>query len=132
MRGSVVVLNFWATWCGPCKKELPLLDAAARKPEKKGLRIVAVTTDVDKVPASAIQTLQSILSFPLLKIFRGDYEPIGRAISTNYVIDRDGVLRYARAGALEADDIAELIGPLLSKPGSRPQAPSIQTISARP
>lgn len=130
LRGQVIVLNFWATWCGPCKQELPRLDAAARKPEYRGLRIVAVTTDADKVPVSAIQSLQSILSFPLLKVFSGVYEPIGRAIPTNYIIDRDGVLRYARAGALEADDIAELVGPLLAKPGARPQAPSIQTISA--
>ncbi len=116
LRGNVVVLNFWATWCGPCKKELPLLDAAARKVERNGLRIVAVTTDADKVPVDLIRGLQNVLSFPLLKRFRGDYEPIGGAIPTNYVIDRDGILRYAQAGALGDQDIKDLLGPLLATP----------------
>ena len=49
LKGQVVVLNFWATWCGPCKAEMPLLDAAAEQKKDKGLRIFAVATE-DSVP----------------------------------------------------------------------------------
>ena len=122
LRGHVVVLNFWATWCGPCKKELPLLDAAARKPEWSDLYIVAVTTDADRAPPDLITDLQKVLSFPLLKRFRGTYEPIGGAIPTNYVIDRNGILRYAQAGALDDGAINDLLGPLLATPAPETDA----------
>ena len=42
LAGDVVILNFWATWCGPCKRELPLLDAYLRLQASHGLKIVAV------------------------------------------------------------------------------------------
>ena len=44
-KGQVLVLNFWATWCAPCKKELPMLDAFYRLQKQAGLRVLAVTTD---------------------------------------------------------------------------------------
>jgi thiol-disulfide isomerase/thioredoxin len=73
-----LILNFWATWCAPCKEELPLLDTYFRIDEKAGLRVLAVPT--------------------------------------NFIIDRNGVLRYAKAGALTLDDLNTLLVPLLREP----------------
>jgi cytochrome c biogenesis protein CcmG/thiol:disulfide interchange protein DsbE len=115
LRGHVVILNFWATWCAPCRKELPLLDGYMRARETNGLRVVAVTLDAGKVRGAVIRKLQDVLALPLLKTFRGDYEPIGKAIPTNYVIDRSGVVRYAKSSAFTLADLNELLVPLLNE-----------------
>lgn len=55
-KGQVLVLNFWATWCVPCKKELPMMDAYYRLQQHAGLRILAVTTE-DSLPLSQLKPL---------------------------------------------------------------------------
>lgn len=115
LRGQVVVLNFWATWCAPCLAELPLLDAAAAQKRDRGLRIFAVATE-DSVPPYRLKALANSLSFPLARRMRGNYEPIGGALPTNYVIDRAGVVRYATAGAFTPETINAVLLPLLREP----------------
>lgn len=116
MRGKVVILNFWATWCAPCREELPLLDGYLRAREKDGLRVIAITTDANRLPEKFRGMLQGVTALPLLSRFRGDYAPINKAIPTNFIIDRAGVVRYAKAAALNLDDLNELLVPLLNEP----------------
>lgn len=116
LRGNVIVLNFWATWCGPCKKELPELNTYMKAREKYGFKIVAVTTDANRVKPTFIKQLQDLLSLPLLVKYDGPYEPINHAIPTNYVIDRHGIIRYAKAGALDLAELDNILLPLLSEP----------------
>jgi thiol-disulfide isomerase/thioredoxin len=113
-KGQVLILNFWATWCAPCKKELPLLDSYYRIDQKAGLRVLAVTTE-DSAPMYKLKPLSEKVAITMARQFRGDYGPM-KAVPTNYIIDRAGVLRYAKAGALTLDELNTLLVPLLQEP----------------
>jgi cytochrome c biogenesis protein CcmG/thiol:disulfide interchange protein DsbE len=110
-KHQVLVINFWATWCKPCKQELPLLDRYYRLQEQAGLRVLAVTTE-DSVPVSQLKGLAAALAIPMVRRFKGAYGPL-KGVPTNYVIDRDGILRYAQAGSFSLDDLNEILVPLL-------------------
>jgi cytochrome c biogenesis protein CcmG, thiol:disulfide interchange protein DsbE len=119
-RGRVLVINFWATWCVPCRKELPLLDAYYALQKKVGLEVIAIATE-DSVPQSKLKELAAVLHIPLIRRMRGPYSILD-GVPTNYVIDRSGIVRYAKAAAFTLDDLNDLLVPLLREP--MPQAPA--------
>ena len=113
-KGQVLVVNFWATWCTPCKTELPMLDFFYRQREKAGLKVLAVTTE-DSVPPSQLQKVAAALAIPMVRRFKGDYGVL-KGVPTNYVIDRSGTLRYAKAAAWNIESMNEILIPLLNEP----------------
>ena len=114
LRGQVVVLNFWATWCGPCKIELPLLDTYYRLRKGNGLRVFAVATE-DSLPVYKLKPLFAAMAIPSARRIKGSFAAMG-ALPTNYIIDRAGVVRYAKPGAFDLDDLNGLLVPLLRDP----------------
>ncbi len=113
LAGKVVILNFWATWCAPCRAELPLLATWAERNGKAGLVILAVTQE-QAPPMSALKKLAAVVDLTFSRRFRGKYGDIN-ALPTNFVIDRAGVIRYAQPGAFTLDQLNNLLIPLLNE-----------------
>jgi peroxiredoxin len=99
LRGQVVLLNFWATWCGPCREEMPQLDKLHAKYRTSGFTLLGVNIDDDPHAATALAAKLG-LGFPVLldvdKRVSKLYE-LGTMPST-VLIDRDGRVRYVHRG----------------------------------
>ena len=115
LKGKVVVINHWATWCAPCKAEMPMMSSFHAKMKGAGFEIFGVTTE-DSVPPRMLRKVASVLSYPLARKLSGDGYPILKGVPTSYVIDRKGVVRYAKAGSFEAKEFIDLIVPWLKEP----------------
>src|SRR5580692_3179797 len=84
LKGDVIILNFWATWCGPCRNELPLLEAYFRIEADSGFQVLAVATE-DSVSDAQLKPLAAKLTIPFVKRMRGPYHELD-GVPTNYVI----------------------------------------------
>lgn len=93
LRGKVVILTFWATWCAPCRAELPILSAYAAEHAAQGLQVVGISLDeADNLPE--VRKVAASLSFPVALLggeYAGDYGRIWR-MPANFTIDRAGLL----------------------------------------
>jgi thiol-disulfide isomerase/thioredoxin len=92
-RGKVVVLNLWATWCGPCRKEMPSLDRLQAEYGRDGLSVIPLS--LDRGDLSQIQAFYSEIGVQNLKIYRDPKGAASRTLSafglpTTIVLDRDG------------------------------------------
>jgi thiol-disulfide isomerase/thioredoxin len=125
LRGNVVVLNLWATWCVPCRKELPMLDHYYDVRGKYGLRMFVVQTE-DDVPEYKMKKLFKILKIPAVVHMKGPYGTL-EGVPTNYIFDRSGHLRYAKAAAFDIESLNAVLAPLLAepRPADAPPAPPL-------
>lgn len=105
LRGQVVMLNFWASWCGPCRQEMPLLDELYTRYRPAGFTLLGVNVDADITAAEKL--LQDIpVSFPVVYDTQSKVsETYGvDAMPTTIFIDRDGKLRYLHRGYKAGDE----------------------------
>jgi peroxiredoxin len=96
LRGKVVVVNIWASWCPPCKAEMPALEHVFTKYQKEGLVILGVNSTIQDNTGEAISFSQSLgLSFPVLFDTSGEVTHLYQvhALPTSFFIDSDGVIR---------------------------------------
>lgn len=105
--GDVVLVNIWATWCKPCRQEMPALDTLHHRYEARGLRVVGVSIDVDD-DREKVRTFAASLG----ATYTLWYDPDDRVSTTflalgvpaSYLIDRDGTLRWRHVGPVTAED----------------------------
>lgn len=126
--GKPVVVDFWASWCAPCRAALPALDQMARRLRARGITVVAVNIDRDR--AAADSWLAERLSDRIVTLAR---DPEGAFLArcgasgmpTVYVVDRDGVVRFAASGYApeRVADVERAAGELVP-PADAPKDPS--------
>jgi peroxiredoxin len=109
LRGQVVLINFWASWCGPCRTEMPRLDALYRKYKAAGVSLVGINVEPDS--AEALNYLKSTpVTFPIL--FDTDskvsklYDVAG--MPSTVILDRKGTVRYIHRGYKPGEEDAYL------------------------
>jgi peroxiredoxin len=99
LRGQVVMINFWASWCGPCRQEMPLLDQIYQHYEPMGFTLLGVNVEEDSTAANKV--LKEIpVSFPVLFDNKSQVSESYkvRAMPSTVLIDRDGKMRYLHEG----------------------------------
>jgi thiol-disulfide isomerase/thioredoxin len=104
LKGKVVFLNFWATWCGPCRVEMPSMEALYGRYREKGLEILAVNCGESADQVAAFMR-NNRLSFPAVLDANGRVSAAYgiRAIPASFLIDRDGMIVSRVVGSLDWD-----------------------------
>ena len=133
VRGRVVLVNFWATWCPPCLAEMPSLEALYQTYRDRGLKVLAVSSDTQGAQIVLPFVTQNHLSFPVLLDPSGEVTRLYGVASlpTTYVLDREGRLVTVVVGGRDwtHGEIRELIVPLLN---GRPSITRESTAEATP
>jgi peroxiredoxin len=99
LKGQVVMLNFWASWCGPCRQEMPLLDQLYQRYQPMGFTLLGVNVEEDSSAANKVLK-QIPVSFPILYDNKNRVSETYqvRAMPSTILIDRDGNVRYLHKG----------------------------------
>ncbi len=115
LDGRVVVLNVWASWCGPCRMEMPELDSLARTLGPYGVSVLGVTIDDDRDAARTVATALGV-TYPLLYDDGRMTERLGASgiMPVTYVLDRDRRLRLIADGRVTYADLYPTLWALLS------------------
>jgi cytochrome c biogenesis protein CcmG, thiol:disulfide interchange protein DsbE len=119
-NGAVTIVHYWATWCAPCRIEMPVLDAYYRKHHGQGLHMLAISID-QGVSTGKLQQVTGRFAFPVarlddVKIARRD---VPRALPVTRVYDRSGRLVFATKGdgrsTVDMGTLERVVTPLLTR-----------------
>ncbi len=116
-RGKIVVLNFWATWCVPCREEMPLLDKLYREYKDRGVVVIGASLDAKATEARIAPFVRELkLTFPVWK--GAEFAHVqqltrGNALPATAIVDREGRIVARITGAVSAAELRAYLDRLL-------------------
>lgn len=119
-KNRILVINLWATWCEPCRKEMPEIEAFYQKYHEQGVDVIAVSLD-DKSDIEAVKTVMKSYSFPAAMEKNSDLHHFGKIwrVPVTFVIDQNGILRHngwEGSPLVDAHILENMVAPLLAPP----------------
>lgn len=117
-KGKVVLLNFWATWCVPCRTEIPDLVKKQREYRRQGLRIVGITYPPERMTEVRRFARKLKINYPLSIGSKETKQTFtsSETLPLSVIIDQEGVVRGMIEGIMYSDEFEEKVKPLLSNP----------------
>jgi peroxiredoxin len=114
-KGKVVVLNFWATWCGPCKTEIPWFIEFEKQFQSRGFTVLGVSMDEDGWKVINPYVAERKINYPIVLANEEVNESYGgiEALPTTLLIGRDGKVAFLHAGLISREDYEKEIRKLL-------------------
>lgn len=133
-RGKVVLLDFWATWCGPCRIEIPWFTDMERQKKDKGFAVIGVSMDDDgwKVVKPFVSEMK--MNYRVLlgnDQVAKDYGGLD-ALPTTFLIDRNGRIAYMHVGVTSRQDFEDGVDQLLRDPQGAPGRISLPALAVTP
>jgi len=118
-HGKVVIVNFWATWCAPCRQEMPALDAIYRRYRNKGLTLIGLSADREKHRDDVVGVMHAF-TFPAAMLADAKTNDFGwpSELPETYVIDREGTVRAKFTPdktPITEQSLDQALAPLLAK-----------------
>lgn len=116
-RGKVLFINFWATWCPPCREEIPDFIAAYREYSDQGLVILGVSVDRLTQTRLADWVKKVEINYPVALTTQqmiADYKP-GPYIPVTIVVDKSGLIRHRHVGVLKKDELVKMFKELAAE-----------------
>lgn len=123
LRGKVVLVNFWATWCPPCRVEMPGFQHVYDRKKAEGFTILGVSTDAAGSQHVARYLREREITYPVAMASGGIVRAFGgsSALPTSFLIDRQGRVRHTVTGIFAEVALEQAVNRLLAEPASPPE-----------
>lgn len=106
LKGKVVFINFWASWCAPCQVELPQLNRLAREYKGRSVRVLAINVDSDRAVARSLLKKLGIAA-PLEVLWDRQSKVVGtyniESMPSSFIVDQKGIVRFVHVGYRDED-----------------------------
>jgi thiol-disulfide isomerase/thioredoxin len=114
LRGKVVLVNFWATWCPYCRKEKPVIDGFWQDYRSKGFEVVSISVDdpPEKIAAWMNDKEYAFMAAPTNASVSAAFGHVS-SVPTSFIVDKDGHIRHKIAGQVHYPRLEKLVAPLL-------------------
>ena len=123
LKGKVVLVNFWATWCPYCRKEKPAIDGFWKDYRNQGFEVISIS--IDDTPEKITEWMQdkgyTFMAAPTNESVTAAFGPIN-SVPTSFIVDADGHIRHKIAGQVHYARLEKLVTPLL-RPAPQPGQP---------